>query len=141
MATRSRIGIELENGKTLSVYCHWDGYLSNNGAILIESYKDRSKIETLINLGDMSSLGNEIGEKHNMDDPAARKNWTSFYGRDRGEIGTLPQIMTIEEFQQQEEFHYLYRLDNEWYVKGYSDEGFVNLHDALLLEQVDAATE
>jgi hypothetical protein len=44
MATRSRIGIELEDGVIESIYCHWDGYPENNGKILLEHYQDPNKI-------------------------------------------------------------------------------------------------
>lgn len=72
MATRSRIAIENENGTVSSVYSHWDGYPSNNGRILMEHYKDRDKLQKLIDLGSLSSLAEEV-------------DITVFYGRDRGE--------------------------------------------------------
>jgi len=56
MGTRSRIGIELANHTVVSVYCHWDGYPSGNGKILVEHYQDREKVMDLIDGGSMSSL-------------------------------------------------------------------------------------
>jgi len=56
MGTRSRIGIELANHTVVSVYCHWDGYPTGNGKILVEHYQDREKVMDLIDGGSMSSL-------------------------------------------------------------------------------------
>lgn len=40
-----------EDGSYKSIYCHWDGYPEYNGLILFENYKDKNKVEKLINLG------------------------------------------------------------------------------------------
>lgn len=85
MATRSVIAIEADN-KIVSAYCHWDGYLEHNGDILFKHYRKPEKILQLISLGDMSSLGQEIGEQHDFD--AQNNKWTTYYGRDRGETDT-----------------------------------------------------
>lgn len=75
MATRSRIGILNEDKMTVeSVYCHWDGYLSNNGKLLNEHWKDLESVKELIRLGDLSSLGTTIQD-------------SVFYGRDRKDVG------------------------------------------------------
>jgi hypothetical protein len=88
MSTRSNIGIEEADGSITAIYCHWDGYPSHNGKILLEHYKEASKVRSLIALGDLSSLGPEIGEKHSFDSDGemARANgWSTAYHRDRGE--------------------------------------------------------
>lgn len=94
MATRSRIGIITET-EVKSVYCHWDGYPSNNGRILLEYYNDRKKVEDLVNLGDISSLNNSIEKPdgHSFSTPV--EGYTVFYHRDRGEDweSTKPLIM------------------------------------------------
>ena len=86
MATRSVIAIEAD-GKIISAYCHWDGYLEHNGEILYRHYQNSDKILKLISFGDISSLGAEIGEKHDFDS-RQHTNWTTYYGRDRGEEDT-----------------------------------------------------
>jgi len=59
MSTRSMIA--MDNGDTFSsIYCHWDGYLENNGKILLESYTDIEKVEELMDLGELSTLDAEI---------------------------------------------------------------------------------
>ena len=65
MGTRSMIAIENPHSKAVkSIYCHWDGYLAHNGSILNEHYSNSPKVNNLIALGDLSSLGTQIGEKH-----------------------------------------------------------------------------
>ena len=44
MSTRSLICEELDNGKYKTIYCHSDGYLTYNGAMLIEHFNDRKKL-------------------------------------------------------------------------------------------------
>ena len=105
MATRSRIGLQLENGTIESVYCHWDGYPEHNGRILQDHY-DQAKLVALLAQGDISSLAPEIGERHpfsQFDVPADQRvnygNWTTFYARDRGETGVgSKRHYTVGEF-------------------------------------------
>jgi len=128
MGTRSRIGV-MHGDKVKSVYCHWDGYLANNGRILQEHY-DSTKANNLVALGDLSSLRPEIGEKHAfssletpMDEEAYDKlygNMTTFYGRDRGEENVEWKVAhTFEEFLDQVnscggEYYYVMK-DGVWY--------------------------
>ena len=69
MATRSTIALEYADGTVDQIYCHWDGYLDNNGNILREHYMDPFKVQRLMDLGDLSSLGPNIGAKHDFDCP------------------------------------------------------------------------
>jgi hypothetical protein len=141
----------MHGDKVKSVYCHWDGYLEHNGAILQEHY-DSTKANNLVALGDLSSLRPEIGEKHAfsklevpMDGEAYDKlygNMTTFYGRDRGEENTEWKVAhTFEEFLEQVhncsgEYYYVMR-DGIWYagavyeVQGLVKNGLVPLKDAL----------
>ena len=86
MGTRSNIVRENADGSFDSIYCHWDGYPDNNGRLLYEHYQDPAKIQALLDLGDLSSLGEEIGERHSFDN--APREECNAYGRDRGETGT-----------------------------------------------------
>ncbi len=52
MATRSLIGVNLNNGITKTVYCHWDGYPSGVGQTLMENYTSPSASTTC----DLTSL-------------------------------------------------------------------------------------
>ena len=56
MATRSLIGINLNDGITKIIYCHWDGYPEHNGQLLVNNYTSPSAVLDLLELGDLSSL-------------------------------------------------------------------------------------
>jgi len=71
MATRSIIA-KLDDKGVQAIYCHNDGYLSNNGKILDQHYQNEVKVDNLIAQGDASSLKDTIED-------------TIFYHRDRGE--------------------------------------------------------
>lgn len=126
MATRGAIGIRNEDGSVTGIYSHWDSYVIHNGRILLENY-DHTKTQQLLELGSVSVLGPEIGDKHDFDesfksdDP--RYNWCKFYGRDRGE-----KDVGSKTFDSDQEFvsyfadcwsHYFYLLEEcgTWFVK------------------------
>ena len=71
MATRSVIA-KLDDKGVQAIYCHNDGYLSNNGKILDQHYQNEVKVDNLIAQGDASSLKDTIED-------------TIFYHRDRGD--------------------------------------------------------
>lgn len=56
MSTRSFICVEQDDGSYKGVYCHSDGYLTYNGAMLLDHYNSREKADALIALGDLSLL-------------------------------------------------------------------------------------
>lgn len=88
MSTRARIGIEEPDGSVTSIYSHWDGYPDGAGAILLEHYSQPDELRQLLALGDVSSLGPELGERHDFDSHhsnEAASEWCLFYKRDRGE--------------------------------------------------------
>ena len=136
MATRSTIALEYADGTVGQVYCHWDGYLENNGVILFKHYVDPFKTRELLDQGDISSLGTVVGEKHDfsrLDSQIPAEDYerlyghmTTFYGRDRGESGTMQK--SFKDFQdyetnfQHEEFAYILRKDGNWYVKQHDNE-------------------
>lgn len=88
MSTRARIGIEEPDGSVTSIYSHWDGYPEGAGAILLEHYSEPDALRQLLALGDVSSLGPDIGRVHNFEthsQNAEAATWCLFYKRDRGE--------------------------------------------------------
>ncbi len=108
MSTRSRIGyINPQTGEVKSVYCHHDGYQSHNGRILLECYKKRKQVEELVELGDMSVLGENI-------------DTCEFYGRDRGESNTGPSTnVNLQAFinragKSGEEYMYIMDENEKW---------------------------
>ena len=144
MATRSTIALEFADGTVQQVYSHWDGYLEHNGRLLVKHYSDPFKLRDLIDLGDVSSLKEEIGTQHafsqfdtemNADEyDALYGNMTTFYGRDRGEQGTgAKKFADFADYEANfihEEYAYILRRDGNWYVKQYSKD-FEPLKPAL----------
>jgi hypothetical protein len=133
MATRSTIAMEQPDGRVMQIYCHWDGYLDHNGRILQEHYRDRAKVLALMLLGDISSLREDIGEAHDFDGEINEK-WCTAYGRDRGERDTAARVFqSFEDYRdnhQYEEFEYVFRTDDQWYVSQY-ERGYEPLTKAL----------
>ena len=118
MATRSRIGLEFPDGHVESIYCHWDGYPEHNGRILQSCYNDFSSVYQLIQLGDLSILGESVGEKQDFNRPC--EGWCLSYSRDRGERDTHAQRHPswVEYLKVGEEYSYLFR-NGVWLVSGY----------------------
>ncbi len=101
MSTRSYIAMKTGENTYKAVYCHYDGYLAYNGAMLLEYYNTKERVEELISLGNISSLREKItpekGSTHSFDKPD--KDVTVFYGRDRGEKGQEAFTCTEEELK------------------------------------------
>jgi len=132
MGTRSTIALEFANGSIGQVYCHWDGYLSYNGKILLDHYSDPWKLRDLIDLGSLSTLGPELGVKHPFDNPhpydtadyvewrLARKGDCTFYGRDRGEYSVeATYFVDFADYVNnldREEYNYILLNNGCWYV-------------------------
>lgn len=122
MSTNSRIGIENKDGSINSVYCHWDGYLGGVGYTLLMNYSDRVSLETLIRMGNISSLGEKLYPQgaHTFESP--EEGVTVFYGRDRGEAEQDYEISpSLVEFVAEvgeggEEFGYVLRRDGTWTI-------------------------
>ena len=111
MATRSRIGIELNDGSILSAYHHWDGYPQWLGRILKTHYNTKTKVADLIDGGDMSSCWSDsVWGKPFAD---GRKYGPETYA-DRGEDCPPRYDNNVEEFfSDGEEFSYIFR-NGEW---------------------------
>ena len=124
MGTRSTIALEYADGTVGQVYCHWDGYLEHNGMILYKHYSDPFKLRELMDLGDLSSLGERIGSQHAFD--KAPEGECTFYKRDRKENGVSQKMYDnfadYVENHQYEEYEYILRKDGNWYVKQHDNE-------------------
>ncbi len=144
MATRSTIALEYADGTVDQIYCHWDGYLDNNGQLLYKHYQDPFKVQKLMDLGDLSSLHADIGEAHDFDDRAACEDVCTFYGRDRGETGVgAKRFKDFEDYKknhQYEEYEYILRTDGHWYVSQYSKD-YELLGEAIANELKERADE
>ena len=118
MGTRSAIGV-MHGDKVKAVYCHWDGYLDHNGRILLNHY-DSAKANYLVALGNLSSLRENIGEKHDFDGPKGSENrWCDFYDRDRDELDNEFRVFFNDKelFETMAGCEYFYVMrDGVWYV-------------------------
>ena len=128
MATISAIAV-MHGDVAKAVYCHWDGYVEHVGAILNTHY-DSVKANKLISMGNISSLGPEIGDKHSfsrLDTTLSSDEYeklyghmTTFYGRDRGEDDvdwkTFHNWLDLTAYYESCWCEYIYVLkDNTWY--------------------------
>lgn len=78
MSTRSLIAKQTPNGFE-SIYCHFDGYPEHHAPILAEHYATEDKVDALLDLGDILTLGIRLEFK--------KENGTQAFGRDKGESG------------------------------------------------------
>ncbi len=136
MATRSIIA-KLDDKGVQAVYCHNDGYLSNNGKILDLYYTDntdeqdaKDKVNELLAGGDISSLKDTIED-------------TTFYHRDKNEpysrvkATTLKDESALLEFAFEKcdaELVYMYAY-GAWYVYDNSDKIGNTSHQFIELEE------
>ena len=118
MATRSTIGIILNDGTVKAVYCHFDGYLSGVGKTLLEHYNTYDKVLELFELGSISVLEENAKTdslSHSFQHPLA--GVTIAYHRDRGEDLHIYKYCCIEEYllmkSHKEEYNYLFK-DGVW---------------------------
>ena len=122
MSTRSRIAIENESGIVNSIYCHFDGYVDGVGKTLFNHY-DKEKLQKLIELGDISSLGESTID-------------TVAYCRDRGEDLHSTSYLDVEGlfelgFESGEEYVYCLNREGIWIFKEDTDSEISNLKEAL----------
>ena len=107
MATRSRIALKLNDGRYMSIYAHWDGHPGTRGPILTEHYSDYDTVLSLMNMGDVSSLGMNF-----MD--------TIFYNRDRHEELNYSlhddYKALLREYHSDEEYMYIFEKGIGWSV-------------------------
>lgn len=122
MATRSSIGYLKADGSVVAIYSHWDGYPAGVGKTLQENYQAAYKIGKLVHMGDVSSLGAEIGEKQDFDDRSTHKDeWTLAYHRDRGEDLVVSEYDDIPSWiADMEEYAYLWN-GQDWLVNDHGE--------------------
>ena len=140
MSTNANIAMIQPDGTIRAIYNHWDGYPEGVGKTLIENYTTPEIITTLLDLGDISSLGasptpseltTRFGfdgslspEFHKLD--TAEQNRLNFedrqhtltYGRDRNETDTAAQTYkSLAEWNRhaREEYNYLFK-DGQWFL-------------------------
>ena len=154
MATRSTISIVESKAKDApgrQIYCHWDGYCSNNGILLLEHYNTPERVNALIGLGAISSLTPNIApqeegvlkkwnsdkgeydsivtkEPHTFDNP--HHGVVVAYHRDRGEELAINYFNGKPYSRNDEEYNYLFvESENQWYVR--TGKNFIKLTEKM----------
>lgn len=120
MSTRSNIGMQNSDGSITAIYVHWDGYPDHHVPILTEHYAAEDKVRALLALGSLSSLAEEVGERHDFDDHSEKFNsQCRAYGRDRGEDGTESRTFPSEaEFNSYASNDYAYLFKSgQWFAR------------------------
>jgi hypothetical protein len=110
MSTRSTVGAVQRNGLIKAIYVHFDGYPSGVGHKLKMFYSTAEKLEELLNLGDLSILDDQIGEKQI---PGKRRPGTCLaYGRDYDEADVeakfFPSISKWLPYYSDSQYAYLF---------------------------------
>ena len=111
MGTRSRIGIQLADESILSIYCHYDGYVSFNGVKLVEHFNSYDAAAELIDGGDISSVWTHAGWNNEVLPEVGPQYYTS-----RGDEYNPPRIdSNLKQYLTDgaEEYAYLFK-DGEW---------------------------
>ena len=121
MSTRSYIAQEVGDDRYLTIYCHCDGYLTYNGAMLLDYYDTPEKVGELLALGDISVLNEklypEAGKPHSFSYDERQEGVAVAYGRDRGDRGTGARIMTLAQLDDPDNwtsYVYIFTAENEW---------------------------
>jgi hypothetical protein len=127
MGTRSTIALEFADGTVSEVYCHWDGYLDNNGKILQTSYTDPFKVRALVDLGGFSSLKDTVEE-------TAETAYAN-----RGEELSVERYLNRDEYFDLcsgEEYDYLLTESMGWLVRCYGTRNqWVTISEAYEMQQ------
>lgn len=128
MSTASYIfsATRLPDGKidVKSIYCHWDGYVDGVGLMLVNHYRDPTKVAELMSLGNLSVLDMWVTPStsyHTFNRPD--KGVCVAYGRDRGEedqqasssIEDSVEDLVASMRRMCSKYVYVY-LDEEWYM-------------------------
>jgi len=144
MGTHARIGKLLPDGKVRSIYCHYDGYVSGGvGEDLSTHYQDESKVDALLDLGNLSGIGKEIGEEQDFRDFTKQNpDWCLAYGRDRGQKGQEATFTgSEEEYLGDGDYPYIYLYKNgEWSFKDMNQDrysGLQTISSALNIKEED----
>lgn len=124
MSTRCRISVVNTSGKVRSIYCHHDGYPSYVGKKLVDFYDTEKVVNQLMDLGDLSALGNNpVSDKLYWKKPFDFNNYSEEFCiayRDRGEDDIdAKEFNSFDDFKEafpniQEEYNYVF-MNSKWF--------------------------
>ena len=121
MSTRCTLAVQDAPDKFRAISCHYDGYPTGVGVRLLKYYNTPERVERLISLGDLKSIGANIckeettyapGESQSVCEPFEYRDAPPYY-REYGSLDTFfdhgsPACVLND-------YIYLYR-DGGWYV-------------------------
>lgn len=118
MATRSNIGMLMEQKTVKEIYCQFDGDPAHHGRILLRDYNSRDKAEQLISLGSIRVLGERI------------ENCERY--------GEEPEVTSLEEYTNRagdetwSEYFYLYDPSKGWMMREDDQHEWIDLKQAMV---------
>lgn len=140
MSTRSLIAMQIGADKYRTIYCHSDGYLSHNGALLIDHYDTPEKVKELLDIGSISYLAPNLNpdpsKPHGFDYATRQEGVVVAYSRKRGEKDMDAKDYTLKELDDPDswaEYIYVFTEENRWkfFKQGYSQEGLKDVEPVL----------
>lgn len=140
MSTRSLIAMQIGADKYRTIYCHSDGYLSHNGALLIDHYDTPEKVKELLDIGSISYLAPKLNpdpsKPHGFEFTTRQEGVVVAYGRDRGEKDVEAKEYTLKELDDPDswaEYIYVFNQENQWtyFKNSCSGEGFRDVESDL----------
>ena len=126
MSTRSDIIVHRADGSWKRIYCHFDGYLSGVGAILLQHYNSQERADLLVEPGNLSSLAPKCDKPKGHSFETRKKGYCVYYGRDRGDTVVVAGDVgaTLEEVwpgkDSWTEYTYVFD-DGVWFLADKSD--------------------
>jgi hypothetical protein len=130
MGTRSNIGIVNEDDSITAIYCHWDGFLSYNGKMLLQHYTSVDIVNQLMLLGDLSSLREKLypddSKPHTFQNQ--QEDVCVAYGRERNESDVdckiFKDIGDFERFAGNSDAEYQYLFNSgKWTYREINHDG------------------
>jgi hypothetical protein len=148
MGTRSYIAKQIGDDQYLTIFCHFNGYPEENGAMLVEHYNTSEQVDALLALGDLYYLREKItpcsGAPHEHGN--AQPGVTIAYQRDEGCTGCEAAIQTLEEINDSGsdgiEYTYIFSLNGQWlyFPTGEAEFGIHNVKEDLDANEVRYGT-
>lgn len=119
MSTNAYVCKEVCKDKYQGVLINLDGYPTNVGALLLDYYNDRSKVDDLLSHGDISSLKERLVPNASCEHSQYNRQKGVTYFFDSYYTKTEPKIITIEDMCGnflRPDYSYIYGLDRKWRV-------------------------
>ena len=139
MGTRSYIAKQVGDDKYLTIFCHFNGYPEENGAVLVQHYNTLEQVDALLALGDLYYLREKIAPRSGAphEHGNAQPGVTIAYQRDEGCTDCKATIQTLEEINDSEpdgmEYTYIFSLNEQWlyFPTGEAEFGIRNVKEDL----------